>query len=88
MEALAARCPMLVRDIGAYDPWLQNGKNCWMGHNNAEFADLIAKIVEHQVPDLTDAGYETAKERSIDRIGVQLKQVYTKVLQAAGKPVH
>ncbi len=88
LEALAARCPMLVRDIGAYDPWLQNGKNCWMGHNNAEFADLIAKIVEHQVPDLTDAGYETAKERSIDRIGVQLKQVYTKVLEAAGKPVH
>ena len=37
---------------------------------------------------LTDAGYETAKERSIDRIGVQLKQVYTKVLEAAGKPVH
>jgi 1,2-diacylglycerol-3-alpha-glucose alpha-1,2-glucosyltransferase len=32
------------------------------------------------LPQLSEAGYETAKQKSIDEIGYELKEVYTKVM--------
>lgn len=80
LEALASRCPMLVRNIGAYDPWLQNGQNCYMGTNNEEFVSLLRGIVEEDLPDLTEEGYAVARERNITEIGKQLRNVYEHVL--------
>lgn len=80
LEALAGKCPVVVRDIGAFKPWLENKKNCYMGTNNDEFVEAIHGIVEHQLPDLREEGYKTAKERSIEAVGQQLKHVYEEVL--------
>lgn len=80
LEALASRCPVVVRDIGAFDPWLENDFNCYKGHDNKEFAEIIRRVVEGDLPDTTDAGYETAEKRSIESVGQQLKQVYEEVL--------
>lgn len=82
LEALAAKCPMVLRNIGAYKPWLKNGVNCYMGENNQDFARLITGVAEGTLPDLTEEGYETAKERRIEAIGQQLKAIYTKVLNS------
>lgn len=81
LEALASRCPMVVRNIGAYDPWLKNGRNCYMGSTMNDFVTMIQGVVEKTLPDLTEAGYETAKERSLPEIGKQLKAVYESVLK-------
>lgn len=81
LEALAAKCPILVRDIGAFDPWLQDGINCYKGRTNDDFARLLRGIVEKELPDTTAEGYKTAEERGIEEIGKQLKKIYETVLQ-------
>lgn len=81
LEALAAKCPVVVRDIGVFDPWLVNGKNCYKGKNNEEFVDIIRGVVEQQLPDLREEGYLVAKQRSIESIGQQLKLIYEEVLK-------
>jgi 1,2-diacylglycerol-3-alpha-glucose alpha-1,2-glucosyltransferase len=34
LEALASHTPLLVRDIGVYDPWLVDGVNCHKAKTN------------------------------------------------------
>ena len=52
-----------------------------MGSTNEEFVSLLKGIVEKDLPDLTEQGYQVAKERNIENIGRQLKKVYEAVLQ-------
>lgn len=80
LEALAARIPLLVRDIPVYDGWLTDRKDCYKGHNNEEFTKLLKDIIEKKVPLLTKEGYKRAEERSIEQIGRELKSVYEEVL--------
>jgi 1,2-diacylglycerol-3-alpha-glucose alpha-1,2-glucosyltransferase len=79
LEALASKCKTILRDIGVYDPWMKDKVNCFKGKNNDDFVQLVKGCVEGTLPDLTKAGYETAKERSIPEIGKQLKEIYRKV---------
>ncbi len=81
LEALASKQKVLVRDIPVYKGWLQNEQNCYMAKDNQEFANRIEEIVEQKVPDLSLAGYETAKGKSIRKIGEELKAVYEQVLE-------
>lgn len=80
LEALASKQNVLVRDIPVYHGWLEDKKNCYMGRSNDEFIALIKKIMEEEVPSLIESGYQTAQERSIEKIGEQLQDVYKKVL--------
>ena len=80
LEALASRQQVIVRDIGAFDPWLKNGENCYKGNNNDEFVSLIRDCAEHRIPHTGDAGYKVAEQRSIETIGKQLKRIYEAVL--------
>ncbi|WP_071131390.1 glycosyltransferase family 4 protein [Enterococcus timonensis] len=80
LEALASRQNVLVRDIPVYTPWLKNNENCYMANSNEQFQEKISGIVEGLLPDLKEAGFKVAKERSIEQIGLQLKEVYESVL--------
>lgn len=81
LEALASKQQVLVRDIPVYQGWLVDKKNCYMGKNNKEFTRLIEELVEKKIPDTSLAGYNVAKEKSIEHIGHELKDVYEKVLK-------
>ncbi|EOH89531.1 glycosyl transferase family 1 [Enterococcus villorum] len=81
LEALASKQNVLVRDIPVYHGWLEDKKNCYMGHSNEEFTLLIKKIIEEEVPSLVESGFQTAQERSIEKIGEQLQDVYKQVLE-------
>lgn len=81
LEALATKVPVLIRDIPIYQGWFKDGKNVYKGTNNEEFKEKITGIVEHQLPDLTEAGYKVAEERSIENIGRELKQIYEELLE-------
>lgn len=83
LEALASKQQVLVRDIPVYKGWLEDKVNSYMGKTNEEFADLIEKLVENELPNTCQAGYNVAKDKSIDRIGHELKNVYEKVLEQA-----
>ena len=80
LEALASKQNVLVRDIPVYNGWLEDRKNCYMGNTNDEFCEMIKSIIEEEVPSLVEAGYQTAQERSIEKIGEQLRNVYLQVL--------
>ena len=81
LEAMAAKSPIVVRSIGAYEPWLVNGENCYMGENNSDFVKLVKDTVEKRLPTTGEKAYMTAKERSIENVGQALKKVYTRVYQ-------
>ncbi len=80
LEALASRQQVIVRDIGAFDPWLVSGTNCYKETDNEGFVSVIRGCIEHTLPHTGAAGYEVAGKRSIDTIGRQLKCVYEAVL--------
>ena len=82
LEALASSQEVIVRDIGVYNEWLFDGINCYKGHTNDEFVQLIQGVVEKQLPSCCLQGVETAKQRSIDVIGKQLKEIYESVLRS------
>lgn len=81
LEALATKVPVLIRDIPIYQGWFKDEKNVYKGTNNEEFKEKITGIVEHQLPDLTEAGYKVAEERSIENIGKELKHIYEELLE-------
>ena len=82
LEALASHCPLVVRDIGVYDGWVKDGVNGHLCKNNEEFASAIAGLLEHgEDPKILEAGFETAKERDLPRVGEQLKEAYESLLR-------
>ncbi|AMC92494.1 glycosyl transferase family 1 [Erysipelothrix larvae] len=80
LEALASKIQVLVRDIGVYEGWLENNKNCYMETKNEMFILKIRELLNHDCKDTIKAGYEVAKSRSIEEIGQQLKEIYERVM--------
>lgn len=81
LEALAAKCPVLVRDIGVYEGWLVDNVNCYKANSNDEFMVKINHFYQKELKDTCINGYEVASERTLDKIGQQLKSIYQKVLE-------
>lgn len=81
LEALASKKKLLVRAIPVYNEWLTDKENCYMGATNEAFISLIDKMMKDELPDLSDRGYQTAIEKSIPKIGQQLKEIYKEVLE-------
>ena len=81
VEACACRCPALIRDIPVFDGWLQDGVNVYKAKNVDDFEIKIKKIINHELPDLTDVAYQVAVDRSLEIVGEKLKKVYEEVLE-------
>lgn len=81
LEALASHQNCVLRDIGAFSPWMQDRINCYKGDSVLDFVQLVAGVVEKQLPDVSLEGRKTAEERSIPNVGKQLKEVYETVLK-------
>lgn len=81
LEALASHCPLVVRDIGVYDPWLHDGIDCHKGKDNPQFVAILQSLFAHgEDPKIIDAGYKVAEERSLDKVGAELKAAYSSLL--------
>ncbi|MFQ8705496.1 MAG: glycosyltransferase [Thomasclavelia sp.] len=76
LEALASYQQIILRDIPVFKPWMKDTVNCYKGNNVNNFVRLIEGVVEQKLPDLKEAGRITAQEKSIPKIGKQLRQVY------------
>jgi len=79
LEALAMKRPVLIRDIPVYNEWLNDGVNCYKGTSNQEFANKIKAIVNTKLPDVTKAGYKVATERTLQKVGQQLFNIYSEL---------
>ena len=81
IEACACKCKALIRDIGVFDGWLEDGVNIYKAKDLDEFEEKIPKIINGELPDLTEKSYEVAKERDLKVVGEKLKEVYKEVLR-------
>ncbi len=82
LEALASKCPLVLRDIGVYKPWLEDGVSAHFCKNNDEFAETIDSLLKNDENEtILNNGYLIAKERSLDKIGLQLKEAYEECLK-------
>ncbi len=82
LEALASHTPLLVRDIGVYEPWLSDGVNCHKAKTNEEFEKTLRHLLEEgEDPNILEEGYKVALERSLDKVGEQLKEAYLGLLK-------
>ena len=76
LEALACGIPALVRDIPVYEGWLFDKENVYMGTDISGFAKTAGSMLAGSLPDLTEAGMKTALERSLERVGAKLLEIY------------
>ena len=80
LEALSCQAQVVVRDIPVFDDWLKSGVNCYKGKQVDEFVSILTGLATEKKSSTVEAGYEVAKERSLFKIGLQLKEVYEQVL--------
>lgn len=81
LESLAMKSKTLVSDIPIYDEWLIDGENIYKASDVDEFEEKIKKIINNELPDLTEEGYQVAVDRDIKKIGEKLKEIYEYVLK-------
>ncbi len=81
LEALATKTKTIISDIPIYDRIFLDGINIYKAKNIDEFASKIQKIINKELPDLTEEGYKIAQERSIESTGQKLKKIYEKVME-------
>ena len=81
VEACACKCKAIIRDIPVFDEWLKDGINVYKAKNVDEFEIKIKKVINNELPDLTEEAHKVAEERSLEIVGKQLKEVYEEVLK-------
>ncbi|GLB28498.1 glycosyl transferase [Lacrimispora amygdalina] len=81
LEALAMKIPVLLRKIPVYDDWLQENRDVYKADNIDDFESKTKKIVEQECMDLTEAGYQVVEERSIEKVGMRLGDIYKNCLE-------
>ena len=88
LEALASKQKLLVRDIPVYDGWLVDQENCYKAESLDDFDKQMQAILAGNRPDLTEAGYQVAKERDLHQIGRVLDDVYRATLADKRLPLN
>ena len=69
-----------MRDLPVYEDCLKHRKNCYKGKDKNELIEMKKKVVEKNLQYLGKAGRKVAEERSLERVGKQLKTVYRSLL--------
>ncbi len=80
IEACACKTKALIRDIGVFEGWLEDGKNVYKAKDINEFEKKIVNILSGKSKDLTEAAYKVAEERDLKIIGKRLKDIYEKLI--------
>ena len=79
LEALASKRPVLIRNIGVYEDWLTDSINCYKGNNMDEILNKLDYILNNDTTDVTNEGYKIVLDRTLDKVGNRLKEIYEEV---------
>ena len=82
MEACACKQKALIRDIPVFEGWLNDSKNVYKAKDIDEFEIKIKKILNNELPDLTEEAYKVALNRDVKKVGIELIKVYEDVLKS------
>ncbi|MDY6766275.1 MAG: glycosyltransferase family 4 protein [Candidatus Nanohaloarchaea archaeon] len=82
LEAAYCGVPLLVRDISTYKGWLEHETNCLKADSIDGFVEQLQRLQEDE--ELRDrlgaAAQDMAEDHTLDRVGDQLRGVYSDVL--------
>ena len=82
LEALASHCPLVVRNIGVYEPWLKDGVNAHIEKDNAGFIKTIDSLLKNgENKAILDEGYKVVEARTLEIVGCKLKEAYESLLK-------
>ena len=81
MEACSAKIPALIRDIPVFKEWLIDGVNVYKAKDVDDFEIKIKKILEGELPNVTDEGYKVACSRESKKVGKKLISIYENVMK-------
>ncbi len=82
MEACACKQKALIRDIPVFGGWLNDSENVYKAEDIDEFEIKIKKILNNELPDLTEEAYKVALSRDVKKVGTELIKVYEDVLKS------
>lgn len=82
LESLASNCVTLIRDIGVYEDWLKDGRDCYKAHNNDEFVEKIKYMMSHDNSLIKENGMKLVNERTLEKVGLELKEAYERILNS------
>lgn len=82
LEALAARIPILVRDIPIYKSWLNEGETVYKGNSIDAFKRKIIGMLENELPNLTNKGYLLAEDLDLGKVGIKLSSIYKQLFHS------
>ena len=71
----------VIRDIGVFEDWLEDGVNVYKAKDIDDFEEKIVGVLEGKLPDLTEAGYQVAVDHDIKKVGKKLVSIYKEVLE-------
>ena len=80
LEAMAMKVPALVRDIPIYQT-LKANEEVYKATNLTGFEQMIRKILENKVADLTEKGYDSVQHKSLPTIGRKLSRFYDEIME-------
>ncbi|MDO5047512.1 MAG: glycosyltransferase family 4 protein [Anaerococcus sp.] len=80
LEALALKADILIRDIEIFEKDFKDGVNIYKGSNLDEFEEKIQKILKKDLKSLGQVAYKKAQDKSIEKIGKELINIYRKVV--------
>lgn len=85
LEAMACGKPVVLRDLPVFREFYTHGEDCLMCGDFTEFRAAIERLVAD--PDLRDrlgaTARETARDHGLDRVGDELAEAYTGLLDEA-----
>ena len=79
LEALACKCPVVLRDIPVYSEWLTDKKEVLKVKNNDEAINALNYVFENDLSSMKENGYKVVCDRTLDKIGDELKKIYDSV---------
>ena len=79
LEAMACGCPVVIRNIGAFD-YLTDGTNCLKAESNIGFKQQISRCLSEDMTELVNNAYQIVEDRDLKHIGEKLKAEYEKLL--------
>jgi 1,2-diacylglycerol-3-alpha-glucose alpha-1,2-glucosyltransferase len=82
LEAIAARKPILIRDIPAFEGWLVHNENCLKAQDDEDFAQQLQELMDNKRlrKDLSRNAYRMVQTHSLKNVGAMLKEAYERVL--------
>ena len=81
LEALALKSNILIRDIKIFEKDFIDGINIYKADGFDQIKEKTQAILENKLKPLGDEGYKIAEEKSIEKTGLKLKQIYERVLK-------